>query len=95
MTSEVCVAPTEEDDEGKWDKAYGEEEGGGARPFLKQNKEKDQAHCMGSFQLVEVGEEEEGHEGAMLEDEESCVHTDGLESATCEGDGSDTGLLKE
>ena len=97
MTSEVCAAPTEEDDEGKWDKAYGEGEGGGARPFLKQNKEeeKDQAHCMGSFQLVEDGEEKEGYEGAMLEDEESCVHTDGPESATCEGDGSDTGLLKE
>ena len=50
---------------------------------------------MGSFQLVEDGEEKEGYEGAMLEDEESCVHTDGLESATGEGDGSDTGLLEE
>ena len=50
---------------------------------------------MGSFQLVEDGEEKEGYVGEMLEDEDDCVHTDGPESATCEGDGSDTGLLKE
>ena len=74
---EINAEATDVDLVGKWEDTYGEEEGGGARPFLLQNQY--QPHRVNREQQRDDGEEESHQEWATKKDDDDSVQTEGLE----------------